>query len=383
MRILVTSNPLVGHFTPMVPLVEAFRSAGHQVVVASGGELARSVEAMGIEFWTVGPTMAESFAAGQSDAPDSNTDPLEALRRDVMAYFGTPGIARARALAERTARWRPDLVVHDRADFGGSETAAACQALDVAHGYGPLLPHDMALAAMICAAAADALGTGNRFNSIGQATYVDPWPARLASAEPIPYGTVVPIRPEPIRPPGGSRLPESIDALPAAPTVYATLGTVFGSPELLSAIVESSKDQGWNLIVTTGPTVDPDVLGVLPGNVVAAWFLPQELVLDRCQAVLSHAGSGTVIGALAHRLPQVCLPISADQFVNAERIGATGAGIKLAGDDRSPGAIRRAISTVLADPGFRGAAGALQSEIDAMPPADEVAQRLLTVAGAI
>ena len=56
------------------------------------------------------------------------------------------------------------------------------------------------------------------------------------------------------------------------------------------------------------------MLGSLPGNVHVSRVIPQSLLLPRCSAVVSHGGSGTLLAALAHGLPQVCLPQAADQL---------------------------------------------------------------------
>jgi UDP:flavonoid glycosyltransferase YjiC (YdhE family) len=63
-----------------------------------------------------------------------------------------------------------------------------------------------------------------------------------------------------------------------------------------------------NVIVTTGPEFDMSLLGPVRTAVFGAPFLPQAAVLPHCTAVVSHAGAGTLLGALCHGLPQLCLP---------------------------------------------------------------------------
>lgn len=48
-------------------------------------------------------------------------------------------------------------------------------------------------------------------------------------------------------------------------------------------------------------------------------FVPQVEILRACSAVVSHGGSGSLLGALAHSLPQVLIPTDADQPLNATR----------------------------------------------------------------
>ena len=91
-----------------------------------------------------------------------------------------------------------------------------------------------------------------------------------------------------------------------------------------------------NLVVTTGPGFDPAQLGPLPPAVRTAPFLPQAAVLPHCRAVVSHAGAGTMLGALCHGLPQLCLPQGTDQPFNTAALLPTGAALALAARTRSP-----------------------------------------------
>jgi hypothetical protein len=61
-RILFSSWPAYGHLFPMLPLAGAAARAGHQVVVASGAELAVVIEREGFTHWTVGPSRFEAAA---------------------------------------------------------------------------------------------------------------------------------------------------------------------------------------------------------------------------------------------------------------------------------------------------------------------------------
>ncbi len=59
MKFLFTTNPLMGHFLPMVPLIRAARAAGHEVIVATGSDLRDAVRRHGFPLWLVGPRFAE------------------------------------------------------------------------------------------------------------------------------------------------------------------------------------------------------------------------------------------------------------------------------------------------------------------------------------
>ena len=71
------------------------------------------------------------------------------------------------------------------------------------------------------------------------------------------------------------------------------------------------------MVATTGRRLDPDELGPVPPNVVVEEFVPQDAVLARADLLVSHSGSGTMLGGLVHGVPQVALPRGTDQPQNA------------------------------------------------------------------
>ena len=71
-----------------------------------------------------------------------------------------------------------------------------------------------------------------------------------------------------------------------------------------------------------------------------------------CSGAVANGGHGTVIKALAYGIPLVCIPQGADQFDNAARVVARGAGLRIS---RRAGtaALRAAIRRVVEEPHFR------------------------------
>jgi UDP:flavonoid glycosyltransferase YjiC (YdhE family) len=110
--------------------------------------------------------------------------------------------------------------------------------------------------------------------------------------------------------------------------------------------------------------------------VYIARYIPQSDLLEHCAAVVSHAGSGTFLGALAQGLPQVCLPQAADQFRNSAVCADAGAGIALIGPEATADAVEAAIRQVITDERFRRSAEVLAAEIAAMPGLGEVSATL-------
>jgi len=379
-RILFTANPLVGHVFPMLPLMHAARAAGHEVVLATGADLVPGMQRRGLPTWTVGPTSSDMFAGLARASAIPAADEEARLRRDAVHLFARPGVARVLDLMPQATAWGPDIVISEITEPAGREVAAATGARHVTHGFGTHVPNTRTLIDAIFEHVSSELGTPNRLHAFETDVYLDPCPPGLQSAE---FGgmDVRPVRPSVGEVLPGDRLPPKFRDLPARPLVYLTLGTVFNDSGLVGGVLEAIQDLPISIAVTTGPAVDPSVLGPRPANVAAASFVPQALLMPLASALVSHAGSGTMLGALASGLPQVCLPRGADQFANAERVQAVGAGVRLLPDEVTPERLRAAVSAVLDDPAYGRAARALKAEIEAMPSPAEVLDDLVHLAG--
>jgi UDP:flavonoid glycosyltransferase YjiC (YdhE family) len=75
--------------------------------------------------------------------------------------------------------------------------------------------------------------------------------------------------------------------------------------------------------------------------------------MPRASVVVTHGGFGTVARALGFGLPLVVVPYAFDQPEVAQRIVHAGAGVRLDPATLTPGALRDAVMTVLADPSYR------------------------------
>jgi len=179
------------------------------------------------------------------------------------------------------------------------------------------------------------------------------------------------IGPAPVDPAAVDPAPPWLAGLPPGrPTVYLTLGTVFNleSGDLFPRALAGLSGSDINLVVTVGQHLDPAEFGPQPANVHIGRYMPQEALLPHCDLVVSHGGSGSVIGALAHGLPMVLIPMGADQPHNAARCAALGVARVLDPMTATPQVVRTAASAVLTDPAYRRAAGGLAAQLAAAPP---------------
>lgn len=145
---------------------------------------------------------------------------------------------------------------------------------------------------------------------------------------------------------------------------------------LIGTVVEGVRALPFEVVVTLGPGNDPAALGEQPPNVRVAEYIPQAELLPRCAAVVSHAGSGTFLAALAQGVPQLLLPQAADQFLNASAGTRAGVARAIPAGEITAERVREELERVLDDPEIAGGARALSDEIAAMPPGGEVADEL-------
>jgi UDP:flavonoid glycosyltransferase YjiC (YdhE family) len=377
MRILFASWPGYGHLLPMVPLIRAAQRGGHDVFVSSGRDMSELIARLGVVVHSSGITMAESYARMPGDTMISQMPPEEQSGFATRHLFGAGAVDRARDLLDLVETWRPDLVVHDTLELGSPVAAEANGIEHVTHGYGPMVPDNAHLVTAV-GSAIQAAGLSNPVPAVFAAPYLDISPPALRSAGTDPWSMVRALRPSSGEVGSDASLPSKLSALPHAASVYVTLGTVMNqAPEVFRAVIEGCSRLDVNVIVTTGPDFDTSLLGPVQSAVFSAPFLPQASVLPHCAAVVSHAGAGTMLGALCHGLPQLCLPQGTDQPFNTAALMPTGAALALQPGQITPQAVTEALNRLLGESSFRNAARQLRGQIHEMPDADTVLDDIL------
>ena len=370
-RVLFGSWPAYGHLLPMLPLVRAAQAAGHDVVVSSGSDMAGLLGRLGIRHHVSGVTLAESYARMPGDRAVSEMPPEEQPVFAAKHLFGAGAADRARDVSDLMNVWRPDLVLHDTLELGSPTAAVVHGVPHVTHGYGPTVPGSSMFAAGIGSAVAEA-GLPDPAGPVLAAPYLDVCPPSLRGAQPEPWADMRPLRPS-----AGEVLdddpPVDLAGLPHDRTVYVTLGTIMNqAAHVFRDVVDGCTTHDVNLVVTTGPGLDESALGELPASVRTAPYLPQAALLPQCTAVVSHAGAGTLLGALCHGLPQLCVPQGTDQPFNTDALLPTGAALALQPDEVTSDSVAEALGRLLGDPSFRAAAEGLRTEIEQMPTATDV-----------
>ncbi len=362
-----------GHLNPMVPLLDALAARGDEVAVVAPPALHEMVTRTGHRFLAGGEPPEEAIAPLRDQLVS-----LPARQASVLGNRELFGRLAARAMQPGVARafdlFAPDLVLREPCEYAAAAEAAGRGlaqlqvAITVAEGEERSLED--------AAPALEELRPGLT-DELRRAPYLSRFPASL---DPSPFPATHRYR----EPAGtaGSPLPDWWGGS-GAPLVYATFGTVMGRMTAAAGIYRTAVNALGRLdarvLLTVGPSFDAGLLDPLPANVHVEAWLDQDLVLAHARAVLCHGGSGTVLGALAAGVPVVAVPSFADQFENARRLAAAGAGLEVRNPVGGPGGGRRpvgaaqvaelsaAVARVLDEPSFAERAAAVSAEMAAAP----------------
>ena len=361
-----------GVVAPLLPIARALRERGHEVVVAVGPDVQARVEEAGFDAVVVGPgamdAVMRSFAEpAATESPGTSPAFAAAMFGGV---FAPDLLAPLRRIADEFVA---DAIVHPPVEVASPIVAAERGIANVTYGFGQLLDDAIvrALADRVAPLWESAGLDADPFAGIYGDCYFDPRPPSMHLGAVAPARIVQAIRPE-IPGRTSDELPSELAALAERPVLYVTLGTVplFNQLATFKMLLDAVAEEDLEVIATIGANNDPAALDALPENVHVFQWLPLHPLLDRCDAVMCHGGSGTTLAALAAGLPLVVVPQGADQFENALACETAGAARVLRPEATEPTAVREAVRAVIArESPERHAALRLADEIAALPTA--------------
>jgi UDP:flavonoid glycosyltransferase YjiC (YdhE family) len=340
-RALLTCFPFTGHLNPVLSLGRAMRTAGHEVRVATDPVAEPMVRSAGLDILPI----------------DLAVPPLPEVlhsREQLTEGWWQPYQLFEGGLRDAVADWPADVIVRD---------SHVEPAFTVAADAG--IP-SVALATMV--------GPPLR----GEELRLCPYPPSLAAPETPPAGNERYLRPLLDDFAGNPTLPSWIAERRAEPLVYATIGTLLNrTASVLPTIIEGLADLDVQVLVTIGR--DRTTLGrqPLPDNVRIEQYVPHNLLLPHCAAVVTHSGFSTMLGALTYGVPLCIVPLSCEDAFNAERCAALGAGLYhpapgggaelLEFDGVDPSVVRQMVRTVLSDSAYARSAQRIRQEIERLP----------------
>jgi MGT family glycosyltransferase len=133
-------------------------------------------------------------------------------------------------------------------------------------------------------------------------------------------------------------------------------------------------------LITTGPAIDPQAIPA-PANVQVVRSAPHSEILPHAAAMVTHAGHGSVVKALAAGVPMVMMPFGRDQVEIAARAAYAGTGVRIR-PGAGPARIARAVREVLGDSAYLEAAAGAARTIATEQRGDAAADALEDLAGA-
>jgi MGT family glycosyltransferase len=123
------------------------------------------------------------------------------------------------------------------------------------------------------------------------------------------------------------------------------------SQRMLRAALEALANEPVRVLATTNRRPPPEPLAV-PANAKLVDWISYAKAMPRCDAVVCHAGHGTVARALASGTPIVGCPAAGDMAENAARVAWAGAGISLPRRLVTARGLRLAVRKLLSDESY-------------------------------
>ena len=219
MRVLFTSNSGLGHVHPMVPMAFAMRDRGHEMRWLTGPDAIERLQAVGIRDGcrrdvVRGAARRVSDGGIRRRRPSPVRICQRTCSRACSAKSRQSSSCRRRCGSPR--EWRPDLVIHDAAEFAGPIAAALIGAPAVTYAFGALTPIERVQAAAERAAPLwRSVGLEPRpFGGLYDTLYLDIYPPSLQRGrhDPRPAPPTRAVRR--IRRPGGWSLEPGPDRVP-------------------------------------------------------------------------------------------------------------------------------------------------------------------------
>lgn len=365
MRVLFSTMPWLSHLYPMVPLAWTLAARGHEVRVASFPSMTPTTVRAGLTAVECGVDLWAAAGTRVEDNEDDRPERGEFVKTHFAETLMDNAEHAADDLLALARSWCPDVIVYAPLAYSAQLTAQLLGIPAVAHLWGVADASELHRKNEAQTQAALWARFGLDTVSLADHVTVDPCPPSLQV--PLPGRRQV-VRYVPYN--GSGVLPAWLAEPGTAPRVCVTWGTSTPSMtgEMTSArnVAAVLAAEGVEVVVAVADS-HVDLLGELPG-IRTAVSLPLGAVLEGCALIVHHGGPGTMLTAAAAGLPQLVMPISAGQFLNADRLAAIGAGVVLDPETTTDDELRAAAGELLHGGTAKEAAASLRREIERQPP---------------
>jgi UDP:flavonoid glycosyltransferase YjiC (YdhE family) len=404
MRVLCVSAPLAGHLDWGGYLATAaqLRQRGHEVVWASGGEVAAQVQRVDVPFvamaetgwrWPPPPPLVRPATFSEEEwrlvrglrALDQWLDPVRVE-------------AASAALAAVAADVQPDVIVSEMfvaaagvvaEQFGKPLLVAGWPAIDGPTSAGDALALEARQRLLRILAANGCRGvnftTGGppalRSPHLHLTFWSERWYTGLALMPQTHHAGGLPLDVLP----ADAQTPSPDDR----PWVVITLGTTFNrDPAFFVAAATAADQLGCLPILLLGRTPEPSGadrwLERLPAATVVREHADFRTVLPYAAAAIHHGGAGTTHALVRAATPQIVVPHAADQIHQAHGVTRTGIGLHLPPKSVTIERLADALAMILPDRSAqRGQAERLRTEFAVLGGVQAAATQIETVSASV
>lgn len=371
---LIYTSPARGHLYPIMDVALALRAAGHNVVVATLAAERDNVTVAGLTHRAIAGDV-ESVVLD-----DHRKRGMKAQFEAALSCWATRAEREVPDLKRALDEVEPDITVVDANSWGASALAQSQErpwamfmpyCLPVpspdAPAFGPgFAPprtvvdraRDRVVWAALGRMAAPSIGRLNVLRArLGVPTlggmpdlYLQPDALLYRTAEPFEYSrrdwpeNVHLLGPGLWSPP--AQTPAWLADLPR-PRVLVSVSTELQEDgAIIDTALTALAGEPGSIIVTTS-SLDPERFTAPHDRTRIVRFLSHAAVMDGIDLVVTHGGMGTTQRALAAGVPLVVVPWGRDQSESAQRVVASGAGVRLSPKKLTPETMRDAIRTAL------------------------------------
>ncbi|ASZ13065.1 hypothetical protein KTO58_09040 [Chitinophaga pendula] len=394
-RILFGCVPFWGHLNPTIAVAQQLIARGHTVAYACHPEMQPALDKAGIPF-IADYAFCEVFVHLNKIVATAS---LLTVRKELKKWNVSLSELPVAGLEEDTRRfmtliaeWQPDVCVFDAAFLPGLMAAEASQTTYVSSCAFPcsqlpskdLLPNGYGFPSY-----QKRPGFGDTLKLIIAGMFAKPINRKLnrvrtvfglPPAQPMSYvgcmymiytttlfdfkrsdlpAQVYYLGPSFSKEQMGADTPFPWEWLDGRPLVYFTMGTFFNKKKVFDKVIAASKDAPWQIVISVSKNLSLDLWQELPENVLLRNFVPQSALLEKVDLVACAGGVNTTTESLLKGLPLLVLPQARDHFDAAQRVVEAGAGIRIDPAQVSVVNIRKAITRLLDEPGYRQQAGVI------------------------
>ncbi|WP_167974964.1 glycosyltransferase [Lentzea indica] len=395
MRVLCTVAFSAAHARATLPLITMLTELGHEVLVAGPSSVLRGFADEPVRTAGALPEVCDQLAdllQGEVLALPPDYDPF--ADEMIVEFAAGPHITgAARALLPVAADFRPHLVLRAGIEFAGLLVA---ERLGVPHvaapsGAGQYMDRSTLLNAVNERRAELRLPLHESLDSVHRFGRLDAVPPAYSLArQPMPAAFAYQ---QPSHHSAGERLPQWLaDLDPSRPLVVAstsTSGGVFATESALrlfdfdaipdqalrrsplahlETLVAGLSDVDCEAVVLTGGL--PVEAAEAP-HVHLVESLPQALLLQGADLLVSHGGYNSIREAMRAGVPVAVLPVMHDQMHNAHRVGELKLGVRV--HDHCADAVTEACRYALADEAVRQGVRGAQRHMLSLPSIRAVA----------